>query len=83
MKVYEFDAVIKKQEHLDGYEYRGSLAKMKYSCHFLGITQNIRKIINKQPGDTVHVTLVKDDTPRVVEMPQDFNEQYEKMLAEL
>jgi hypothetical protein len=55
----------------DGYAYRGSLAKMGLPCHCLGLTQNIRKTIGKQPGDTVHVTVQPDSAPRVVEIPPD------------
>lgn len=99
MKIYEFDAVIKKHDSMDaafiefpydvesefgvkgqvkikatfdGCEYRGSLAKMGYHCHVLGITQRIRKEINKQPGDLVHVVIIKDDDKRIIELPEDF-----------
>ncbi len=62
----------------DGYEYRGSLAKMGHSCHILGITQKIRAAIGKKPGDTVHVILKKDDGPRVVEIPEDLKKLLEE-----
>lgn len=62
----------------DGYEYRGSLAKMGHQCHILGITKKIRASINKQPGDTVHVILRKDDEPRTVDIPDDFKKAMEK-----
>ena len=105
MKIYEFDAVIKKQEDIDGafvefpydvekefnikgqvkvkatfdgYEYRGSLAKMGHHCHCLGITQKIRKEINKQPGDTIKVILQQDNEPRVVEIPEDLNNMFQE-----
>lgn len=100
MKIYEFDAIIKKQETIDGafvefpydveeefgtkgqvkvkvtfdgYEYRGSLVKMGHCCHIVGITQKIRKEINKQPGDSVRIVLKKDDEPRKVEIPEDLD----------
>lgn len=41
----------------DGVEYWGSLVKMKTPCHIIGIRKDIRQQINKQPGDTIHVTL--------------------------
>jgi hypothetical protein len=56
----------------DGCEYRGSLAKMGHNCHMLGMTQKIRAVIGKKPGDIVHVILKKDDEPRIVEIPEDF-----------
>lgn len=55
----------------DGYEYRGSLAKMGHHCHMLGITQKIRKEIGKGPGDTVGVILRKDDQERVINLPEE------------
>lgn len=64
--------------NFDGYEYRGSLAKMGHQCHILGITKKIRASINKQPGDTVHVILRKDDEPRTVDIPDDFKKAMEK-----
>lgn len=105
MKVYEFDAEIKKHDSIDaafiefpysvekefgvkgqvkikatfdGCEYRGSLVTMGHHCHILGITQKIRREINKQPGDSVHVILVKDDDERIVELPEDFKIKLEE-----
>ncbi|WP_050354391.1 YdeI/OmpD-associated family protein [Gottschalkia purinilytica] len=105
MKIYEFDAVIKKHDSIDAtfvefpydvekefgikgqvkvkaifddYEYRGSLVKMGHHCHCIGITQKIRKEINKQDGDLVHVAITKDDDPRIVEIPEDFKIELEE-----
>jgi len=63
---------IKVRATFDGYEYQGSLAKMGHHCHCLGITQKIRKEINKEPGDIVHVVITKDNTIRTVELAEDF-----------
>ncbi len=41
----------------DGVPYRGSLVRMGTPGHIIGIRQDIRRRIDKQPGDTVHVTL--------------------------
>ena len=35
----------------DKVEYRGSLAKMKSDCHMLGLTQAVRKQLDKTFGD--------------------------------
>lgn len=43
----------------DGEPYDGNLVRMKTPCHILGIRKDIRAKIGKQPGDTVHVTLVE------------------------
>ncbi|HPN33868.1 MAG TPA: YdeI/OmpD-associated family protein [bacterium] len=55
----------------DGHEYRGSLVKMGLPCHWLGLTQQVRTAIGKNPGDSVHVVLRKDEEPREVEIPAD------------
>lgn len=41
----------------DGELYEGSLVKMKTTSHIIGIRKEIRAKINKQPGDTVKVTI--------------------------
>jgi len=53
----------------DGVEYRGSLVKMGTDCHILGLTKAIRNQIAKAPGDFVHVELIQDTVPRVVDVP--------------
>jgi hypothetical protein len=65
---------VKVRATFDGYEYRGSLAKMGHHCHFLIVTKAVRKAIGKQPGDTVRVVIEKDTEPRIVEIPPDFAE---------
>ncbi|OCA71375.1 YdeI/OmpD-associated family protein [Chryseobacterium arthrosphaerae] len=52
-------------------EYRGSLAKMKSACHILGLTQEIRKQLDKTFGDEVSVSLVEDQEERVVDIADD------------
>lgn len=82
-KLYEFEAIVKKVEGIDGayiefpfdvrkefnkgrvfvdatfdgYKYQGSLVKMGTPCHIIGIKKEIRRIINKQPGDLIKVTI--------------------------
>jgi hypothetical protein len=41
----------------DGIEYIGSIVKMGTPCHIIGVRKDIRSTINKQPGDTVKVTI--------------------------
>lgn len=42
----------------DGEPYDGSLVRMGTPGHILGVKKDIRYKIGKQPGDTVHVTIV-------------------------
>lgn len=62
----------------DGYEYRGSLAKMGLDCHIIGLTQKVRSVIHKNPGDTVHVVIKQDVENRTVEIPKDFMDLLER-----
>ena len=48
---------VKVHATFDGEPYDGSIVKMGTPCHILGILKSIRKKINKQGGDTVHVTI--------------------------
>jgi hypothetical protein len=57
----------------DGVEYRGSLVRMG-GCYMLGLTQEIRKKIGKDYGDTIEVTIEKDEAERTVEVPADLQE---------
>jgi len=59
---------------IDGYAYHGSLVKMGGDCHMLGITQEVRKAIGKNPGDTVHIVIEEETEERMVEVPDDFME---------
>ncbi|MDY3338296.1 YdeI/OmpD-associated family protein [Riemerella anatipestifer] len=65
--------------------YRGSLAKMGKSYHFLILTKEIRASLNKTFGDTVEVSLQQDLEERVVVIPEEiltiFNAYPEVKLA--
>ncbi|MPS74571.1 MAG: DUF1905 domain-containing protein [Chryseobacterium sp.] len=55
-------------------EYRSSLANMGGGCHRLGLTQAIRKELNKTFGDIVDVKLWEDKEERIVIVPDDVQE---------
>lgn len=62
---------VKVRVEFNGYEYRGSLAKMGHHCHCVGLTQEVRKAIGKEPGDIIEVVIRTDESPRIVEVPED------------
>ena len=62
---------VKVKAVFDGYEYRGSIVRMGLDCHWIGITQKIREVIGKDPGDIVHVVIEEDTEPRIVDVPGD------------
>ncbi len=55
----------------DGVEYRGSIVRMG-GIYMLGLTKEIRGKIGKNFGDTIQVTIVKDEEERSIELPEDF-----------
>lgn len=77
-KEFGTNSQVKVIAKFDEHEYRGSLAKMGHHCHCIGLTKEIRKIINKQPSDTVHVIITQDNLPRTVEIPQDFMKELDE-----
>lgn len=48
---------VKVHATFDGEPYDGSLVRMKTPGHIIGLRQDIRKKIGKQPGDSVTVTI--------------------------
>jgi len=58
--------------------YRGSLAKMGFNCHILGITKDIRKKLNKTFGDKINVQIEQDFAIREVIVPEDVSDLLEQ-----
>lgn len=50
-------ARVKVSAVFDGVKYNGILVKMKTPCHIIGLRKDIRKLISKQPGDIVNVSV--------------------------
>ncbi len=67
---------VKVKAAFDGVEYRGSIVRMD-GCYMLGLTQDMRKRIGKDCGDTIHVIVEKDEEERILELPEDFKEALE------
>jgi bifunctional DNA-binding transcriptional regulator/antitoxin component of YhaV-PrlF toxin-antitoxin module len=62
----------------DGVPYSGSMVKYGAPLHMLGILKSIRERIGKGPGDTVEVTIQKDDSERTVDVPAEFQKLLKK-----
>ena len=60
---------VKVKATFDGAPYRGSIVRMEGE-YLLGVTQAMRKQIAKQPGETIEVTVERDDEPRTVALPE-------------
>ncbi len=54
----------------DGVEYRGSVVAMGGGM-VIGVLKQLRARLGKESGDTITVTLVVDDAPRRVDVPDD------------
>ena len=48
---------VKVHAEFDGVPYDGSLVRMKTPGHIIGVRKDIRKLLQKQPGDMVHVKI--------------------------
>jgi len=62
----------------DGVPDKSSLIRYGYPQHLAGVPKAIREQIGKNPGDHIEVVVWKDDTPRVVEVPEEFEKRLEK-----
>ena len=62
----------------DGVPYTGSLVKYGAPQHMLGILKSVREQIGKGPGDTVEVTIQKDEAERTVAVPADLEKLLKK-----
>lgn len=56
----------------DGVPYTGSLVRYGALQHMLPLLKAIRDQIGKQPGDTIEVTITKDESERTIEAPEEF-----------
>jgi bifunctional DNA-binding transcriptional regulator/antitoxin component of YhaV-PrlF toxin-antitoxin module len=62
----------------DGVPYSGSLMNCGTPQHMVGILKSIRERIGKGPGDTVEVTIERDEAERTVELPPEFQKLLKK-----
>jgi hypothetical protein len=56
----------------NGVSYTGSLIKYRNPLHMLGVLKTIREQIRKGPGDTIEVIVWRDEEPRTIEVPAQF-----------
>ena len=57
--------------NVNGYEYRNTIGVMG-GKHMISISAAVRKETGLKGGDPIHVTLTLADTPRDVDVPEDF-----------
>lgn len=66
---------------IEGVPYRGTLTRMGGPNHILIIIKEIREKIGRTFGDEVKITVELDAEPRVVEVPSELAEAFEKKKA--
>jgi hypothetical protein len=57
---------------LNGAPFRSSLFRMGGDCHFMVVNRKMREACGVGGGETVPVTMGRDDEPRVITPPEDF-----------
>ena len=72
-EVYGTKAHVKVRGTIDGFPYRGLIANMGEG-HCMVVKKEIRQVIGKSAGDTVKVVMDIDTEPRIVEVPEDFQQ---------
>jgi hypothetical protein len=77
-EVYGTKGQVKVKATFDGEPYRGVLANMGMDYHVIIVKKEIRKIIDKNVGDTISVTLMRDEEERKVEVPDDLKNALSK-----
>ena len=75
-EVYGTKAQVKVRGTIDGFPYRGSIANMGEG-HCMVVKKEIREAIGKSGGDTVKVVMEIDTEPRIVIVPEDFQQALE------
>lgn len=71
LEVFGTKARVPVKGTMDGYSYQGTLSPMG-GCHIIGVNKEIRTAIQKTTGDTISVVMEKDEVPRTVDIPPDF-----------
>ncbi len=57
---------------LNGAPFRSSVFRMGGDCHFMVVNRRLREAAGVSGGETVPVTMERDDAPRTVTPPPDF-----------
>jgi len=62
----------------DGVADKSSLIRYGYPQHLAGMPKAIREQLGKAVGDHVEIVVWKDEAPRTVEVPEEFQKRLEK-----
>lgn len=68
---------IKVKAWFNGFLYRGSLVKMGFKCHWIGLNKEVRNAIGKTMGDKIHIVIEEDRDERAVTVPPELSVAFE------
>jgi bifunctional DNA-binding transcriptional regulator/antitoxin component of YhaV-PrlF toxin-antitoxin module len=63
---------------INGAEYRGSAVRMGSECYMVGVPKVFRDAAGIKAGDSLEVTLERDDDPRIVTLTDDLAQAIDK-----
>jgi bifunctional DNA-binding transcriptional regulator/antitoxin component of YhaV-PrlF toxin-antitoxin module len=63
---------------INGAEYRGSAVRMGSECYMVGVPKVFRDAAGIKAGDSLEVTLERDDDPRIVTLTDDLAQSIDK-----
>jgi hypothetical protein len=72
LKVFGSRARVPVRGTINGFPYRSSIFPMRDGKHFMVVNGKIRAATNLKGGETISVTMERDEEPRVVTPPADF-----------
>jgi hypothetical protein len=71
LKVFGSRARVPVRGTINGFAYRSSIFPMRGGKHFMVVNGKVRAATNLKGGETVTVTMERDDAPRIVTPPAD------------
>lgn len=67
--LYNTDGRINVKGKIDGHVYKGTLLPSR-NGHYMVYNKDLRKVINKELNDSIHIIMEQDLEPRTIEIPQ-------------
>lgn len=75
-KVFKSNRRVPVKGTIDGIPFKSSILSQGDDVYFLFVSQPIRKAIGKEVGDSVILTIEKDNEARTVQIPNDILESF-------
>src|SRR5262245_34983841 len=78
--VYGTRAQVKVRGTIDGHPYRGLIAPYS-GKHYMVVKREIREVLDKTGGDTIHVVMEPDVAERIIAIADDFRAALDTNIA--